>query len=112
MIQTKQSRVKASIEVVQAVQDLKSSIASLDQAMQKQDWEAATRFMQRASSIDPEVVASGFAEAVVVCRFPPPAPLRTTADRASHSLNSQPPTSLSRRLKLLPLCDPHFWKGS
>lgn len=61
-----QSKVKTSIEVVQAVQDLKSSIANLDAAMQKQDWEAATRYMQRASAIDPEVVSSGFAEAVVV----------------------------------------------
>lgn len=54
------------MEVVQAVQDLKSSISSLDLAMQKQDWEAATRFMQRARAIDPEIVASRFAEAVVV----------------------------------------------
>lgn len=61
-----QSRVKSSIEVVQAVQDLKSSISSLDLAMQKQDWEAATRFMQRARGIDAEIVASKFAEAVVV----------------------------------------------
>ncbi len=51
---------------MQAVQDLKSSIASLDAAMKKQDWESATRYMQRATAIDPEVVASGFAEAVVV----------------------------------------------
>ena len=58
--------MKESIEVVQAVQDLKTSIASLDVAMQKEDWEAATRCMQRASAIDASVVASGFAEAVVV----------------------------------------------
>lgn len=67
----RQSRVKESIEVVQAVQDLKTSIASLDVAMQKEDWEAATRSMQRASAIDPAVVASGFAEAVVVSRVLP-----------------------------------------
>ena len=60
------SRVKASIDVVQAVQDLKASIASLDSSMQKQDWEAATRAIQRARAIDPEIVSSGFAEAVVV----------------------------------------------
>lgn len=58
--------MKASIEVVQAVQDLKSSITNLDLSIQKEDWEAATRYMQRATAIDPEIVASGFAEAVVV----------------------------------------------
>ena len=51
---------------MQAVQELKSSIAGLDTAIQKQDWEAATRLMQRATAIDPDIVASGFAEAVVV----------------------------------------------
>ncbi|SCZ99139.1 BZ3500_MvSof-1268-A1-R1_Chr3-1g05834 [Microbotryum saponariae] len=60
-----QSRVKEAIEYVQAVQDLKTSIAALDTAIEKNDWEAATRFMQRASAIDPKIVASGFAEAVV-----------------------------------------------
>lgn len=61
-----QSRVRESIEMVQAVQELKTSIAGLDSAIQKQDWEAATRLMQRATAIDPDVVGSGFAEAVVV----------------------------------------------
>ncbi|GAA5924995.1 hypothetical protein JCM1841_004045 [Sporobolomyces salmonicolor] len=74
-----QSRVKASIEVVQAVQDLKTAIASLDMAMQKQDWEAATRAMQRARSIDPEVVSSGFAEAVVPTSDLPTTPTATLA---------------------------------
>lgn len=69
---TAQSRVKSSIEVVQAVQDLKTSIASLDQAMQKQDWESATRFTQRAAAIEPSIVASSFAEAVVVSPRPHP----------------------------------------
>ncbi|GAA5965855.1 hypothetical protein JCM21900_005467, partial [Sporobolomyces salmonicolor] len=74
-----QSRVRASIEVVQAVQDLKTAIASLDMAMQKQDWEAATRAMQRARSIDPEVVSSGFAEAVVPTSDLPTTPTATLA---------------------------------
>lgn len=56
--------------MVQAVQDLKSAIASLDAAMQKQDWESATRSMQRAMAIDADVISSGFAEAVVVSRRP------------------------------------------
>lgn len=61
-----QSRVKECIDMVQAVQDLKSAIAALDAAMQNQDWESATRSMQRAMAIDSAVVSSGFAEAVVV----------------------------------------------
>lgn len=61
--------MKECIDMVQAVQDLKSAIASLDAAMQKQDWESATRSMQRAMAIDADVISSGFAEAVVVrCR--------------------------------------------
>lgn len=55
------------------MQDLKSSIASLDAAIQKADWEAATRALQRATAIDEGVVASRFAEAVVVSGQSPPA---------------------------------------
>ncbi len=54
------------------MQDLKSSIASLDAAIQKADWEAATRALQRATGIDDAVVASRFAEAVVVSILSPP----------------------------------------
>lgn len=74
--------------MIQAVQDLKSAIASLDIAMQKHDWEAATRSVQRAAAIDPAIVSSGFADAVVVCgdpRFFLKAPL-------TPSLRSPPPT--------------------
>ncbi|KAK4703766.1 conserved oligomeric Golgi complex subunit 4, partial [Phenoliferia sp. Uapishka_3] len=80
VLDEEQSRVRASIEVVTAVQELKSSIAGLDAAIQKQDWEAATRLMQRATAIDPDIVASGFAEAVVptsTLPLPPPQTLAT-----------------------------------
>ncbi|GAA6019251.1 hypothetical protein JCM11491_001290 [Sporobolomyces phaffii] len=72
-----QSRVKASIDVVQAVQDLKTAIASLDISIQKHDWEAATRAMQRARAIDPDIVSSGFAEAVVPTSDLPSTPSQT-----------------------------------
>ncbi|BGO90102.1 hypothetical protein NBRC10512_004040 [Rhodotorula toruloides] len=79
-----QSRVKECIEMVQAVQELKTAIASLDIAMQKQDWEAATRCMQRARAIDPNIVSSGFAEAVVPTSDLPSTPSATLAQlRAS-----------------------------
>lgn len=61
-----QSKVNHAIRVVQEVQDLKNSIGLLDIAIEKQDWETATRYLQRTSTIDPKVVESGFAEAVVV----------------------------------------------
>ncbi|GAA5976610.1 hypothetical protein JCM10908_005566 [Rhodotorula pacifica] len=79
-----QSRVKECIDMVQAVQDLKSAIAALDAAMQKQDWEAATRSMQRAMAIDAEVISSGFAEAVVPTSDLPSTPAATLSQlRAS-----------------------------
>ncbi|KAM0788201.1 hypothetical protein ACM66B_001360 [Microbotryomycetes sp. NB124-2] len=84
LLDEEQSRVKESIEVVQTVQELKTSITALDEAMQRQDWEAATRAMQRASAVDPEIVKSGFAEAVVPTVTLPLAPSQTLANlRAS-----------------------------
>ncbi|GAA6054222.1 hypothetical protein JCM3770_001399 [Rhodotorula araucariae] len=79
-----QSRVKECIEMVQAVQDLKSAIASLDINIQKHDWEAATRCVQRAAAIDPAIVSSGFADAVVPTADLPAAPSATLSQlRAS-----------------------------
>ncbi|ORY88716.1 COG4 transport protein-domain-containing protein [Leucosporidium creatinivorum] len=88
VLDQEQSRVKSSIEVVQAVQDLKSSISSLDLAMQKQDWEAATRFMQRARGIDAEIVASKFAEAVVPTSDLPSTPSLTLSTLHSTLLDT------------------------
>ena len=61
-----QSRVTESIEVVQAVQDLKTAIQAIAVSTEKQDWESATRHIQRATSIDQKIVNSDFAGAVVV----------------------------------------------
>ncbi|KAK4050105.1 Golgi transport complex subunit 4 [Microbotryomycetes sp. JL201] len=84
VLDQEQSRVKESIEIVQTVQELKTAITALDEAMQRQDWEAATRSMQRASAIDPEILKSGFAEAVVPTVTLPLAPSQTLANlRAS-----------------------------
>ncbi|GAA5924274.1 hypothetical protein JCM10213_004539 [Rhodosporidiobolus nylandii] len=83
-----QSRVKECIDMVQAVQDLKTAIASLDIAMQKQDWEAATRCVQRARAIDPAIVSSGFAEAVVPTSDLPSTPTATLAQLRSSLLET------------------------
>ena len=64
-----QSRVTGSIEMVQAVQDLKTAIQSIAASVEKHDWETATRHIQRARAIDPAVLNSSFAGAVVVSFF-------------------------------------------
>lgn len=61
-----QSRVTESIEMVQAVQDLKTAIHSIAISVEKHDWETATRHIQRARSIDPLILNSDYAGAVVV----------------------------------------------
>lgn len=61
-----QSRVTSCIEMVQAVQDLKTAIQSIALSIEKHDWETATRHIQRATSIDSQILNSGFANAVVV----------------------------------------------
>ncbi|GAA6000376.1 hypothetical protein JCM10207_007985 [Rhodosporidiobolus poonsookiae] len=111
-----QSRVKECIEMVQAVQDLKTAIASLDIAMQRQDWEAATRCMQRASAIDPAVVLSGFAEAVVPTSDLPSTPSATLAQLRSSLLEtflaafraaakSNDTNNINRFFKLFPMIE-------
>ncbi|GAA5821216.1 hypothetical protein JCM11251_004517 [Rhodosporidiobolus azoricus] len=111
-----QSRVKECIDMVQAVQDLKTAIASLDIAMQKQDWEAATRCVQRARAIDPEIVSSGFAEAVVPTSDLPSTPTATLAQlRASlletfltafrAAAQSNDTNNINRFFKLFPMIE-------
>ncbi|GAA5891294.1 hypothetical protein JCM6882_004648 [Rhodosporidiobolus microsporus] len=111
-----QSRVKECIDMVQAVQDLKTAIASLDIAMQKQDWEAATRCVQRARAIDPEIVSSGFAEAVVPTSDLPSTPTATLAQLRSSLLEtflvafraaaqSNDTNNINRFFKLFPMIE-------
>ncbi|GAA5979541.1 hypothetical protein JCM11641_005429 [Rhodosporidiobolus odoratus] len=111
-----QSRVKACIDMVQAVQDLKTAIASLNVAMQKQDWEAATRCVQRARAIDAAVVSSGFAEAVVPTSDLPSTPT-VTLDQLRASLletfltafrsaaQSNDTNNINRFFKLFPMIE-------
>jgi hypothetical protein len=47
-----------------------AAIISLSEAVERRDWETATRHMQRAMSVDDAIVKGAFAEAVVV-RSPP-----------------------------------------
>ncbi|KDE05958.1 hypothetical protein MVLG_03644 [Microbotryum lychnidis-dioicae p1A1 Lamole] len=114
VLDQEQSRVKEAIEYVQAVQDLKTSIAALDAAIEKHDWEAATRFMQRASAIDPKIVASGFAEAVVPTSDLPQTPpatlstlraslLKTFLDSFQTAAAAGDTNNINRFFKLFPM---------
>ncbi|TNY17793.1 COG4 transport protein-domain-containing protein [Rhodotorula diobovata] len=111
-----QSRVKECIEMVQAVQDLKSTIASVDINMQKHDWEAATRCMQRATAIDPAIVSSTFADAVVPTADLPSAPTATLAQLRASLLDtfltsfraaaeSNDTNNINRFFKLFPMIE-------
>ncbi|GAA5988399.1 hypothetical protein JCM5350_005296 [Sporobolomyces pararoseus] len=72
-----QGRVKESIEFVQQVGELKTSIKILNDCIEKGDWEGATRAIQRATSIDEQVIESGFSEAVVPTSELPLTPQQT-----------------------------------
>lgn len=93
-----QSRVKDSIEFVTETQELKQSIAALDVAIQREDWEAATRYMQRATTnVSPQVLNSGFAEAVVVSG-PPLTPRHVPYQLADYRTSCLSCRGYSRRL--------------
>lgn len=69
ILDLEQSRVKECIDRVQAITELKDALINVFQAIEKADWEAATRHIQRANGINPEMIRSQFAEAVVVSDF-------------------------------------------
>ena len=60
------ARVEATLRVVEQVAELKACVAGVVGSMgAPQDWEAAAGYIARAGRIPPEIVASGFASAVV-----------------------------------------------
>ncbi|KAH9820724.1 COG4 transport protein-domain-containing protein [Melampsora americana] len=65
ILDLEQNRVKECIDRVQAATELKDALVNVFQAIEKADWEAATRHIQRANGINPEMIRSQFAEAVV-----------------------------------------------
>lgn len=66
ILDLEQSRVKDCIDRVQATTELKDAFVNIFRAIEKADWEAATRHIQRANSIPMNLLHSKFAEAVVV----------------------------------------------
>ncbi|KAI9833098.1 MAG: hypothetical protein M1826_000465 [Phylliscum demangeonii] len=61
-----QSRVKATLEVVEQVAELKACVLGVTGSMgAPQDWEKAAGYLHRASHIPPEIVHGQFAEQIV-----------------------------------------------
>ena len=81
-----QSRVRATLDVVEQVAELKVCVLGVTGAMGgAQDWEKAAGYLSRASKIPAEIVDGSFAEEIVPTAEVPDLP-RVTLDNASESL--------------------------
>ncbi|PGH19042.1 hypothetical protein AJ79_00076 [Helicocarpus griseus UAMH5409] len=81
-----QSRVKATLEVVEQVVELKACVLGVAGSMgASQDWEMAASYMNRASKIPSEVVNGAFA-AEIVPTTEVPDPPSVTLENAAESL--------------------------
>jgi hypothetical protein len=81
-----QSNVKATLDVVEQVAELKACVLGVHGSMgAPQDWETAAGYLSRASKIPPEVVDGSFAEEIVPTAEVPDLP-RVTLDAAAESL--------------------------
>lgn len=81
-----QARVKATLEVVEQVAELKACVLGVTGSMEgPQDWETAASYLNRASKIPSEVVNGAFA-AQIVPTAEVPDPPNVTLDNAAESL--------------------------
>ncbi|KAH3919922.1 hypothetical protein HBI56_032690 [Parastagonospora nodorum] len=81
-----QTNVKATLEVVEQVAELKACVLGVHGSMgAPQDWETAASYLSRASKIPDEVVNGSFAEEIVPTAEVPDPP-RVTLDAAAESL--------------------------
>jgi hypothetical protein len=81
-----QSNVKATLEVVEQVAELKACVLGVHGSMgAPQDWETAAGYIHRASKIPDAVVNGAFAEEIVPTAEVPDPP-RVTLDAAAESL--------------------------
>lgn len=81
-----QSNVKATLEVVEQVAELKACVLGVHGSMgAPQDWETAAGYLSRASKIPADVVDGSFAEEIVPSAEVPDPP-RVTLDAAAESL--------------------------
>ena len=81
-----QTNVKATLEVVEQVAELKACVLGVHGSMgAPQDWETAAGYLSRASKIPEEVINGSFAEEIVPTAEVPDPP-RVTLDAAAESL--------------------------
>ncbi|OCL14679.1 golgi transport complex subunit Cog4 [Glonium stellatum] len=81
-----QSNVRATLEVVEQVAELKACVLGVHGSMgAPQDWETAAGYLSRASKIPAEVINGSFAEEIVPTAEVPDPP-RVTLDSAAESL--------------------------
>lgn len=81
-----QSRVKATLQVVEQVAELKACVLEVHGSMgAPQDWETAAQYLNRAFKIPDEVIDSSFAEEIVPTAEVPDPP-RVTLGNAAESL--------------------------
>lgn len=85
-LDTEQLRVKATLEVVEQVAELKACVLGVAGSMgAPQDWETAAEYLSRASRISDNVIKSGFAQQIVPTAEVPNPP-SVTLDTAAQSL--------------------------
>lgn len=85
-LDVEQSRVKATLEVVEQVSELKACVHGVVGSMgAPQDWETAAGYLSRASKIPQDIVKGSFAEEVVPSIEVPDSP-SVTLDNAAESL--------------------------
>ena len=81
-----QARVKATLDVVEQVAELKACVLGVTGSMgAPQDWETAAGYLNRASKIPKEIVCGSFAEEIVPSAEVPDPP-NVTLDHAAESL--------------------------
>ena len=85
-LDVEQARVKATLEVVEQVAELKACVLGVSGSMgAPQDWETAAGYLHRAAQIPPEVVHGTFAGEMVPTAEVPDPPY-VTLDTAAESL--------------------------
>jgi conserved oligomeric Golgi complex subunit 4 len=81
-----QDRVKATLEVVEQVAELKACVLGVTGSMgAPQDWETAAGYLHRASKIPQEIICGSFAEEIVPS-IEVPDPPNVTLENAAESL--------------------------
>jgi hypothetical protein len=81
-----QARVKATLEMVEQVAELKACVLGVTGSMgAPQDWEAAAGYLSRASKIPREIICGSFAEEIVPSAEVPDPPI-ITLENAAESL--------------------------